>query len=60
MTLFITFYAIIKPNLMLRFMPFYDIYAKIRTHLHCFGSRFTLKSVRAEPSHYRMRVIFTP
>jgi hypothetical protein len=32
---------------------FLFIYAKIYTHLRCFGSRFTLKSARARTRHLR-------
>jgi hypothetical protein len=35
-------------------------YTKFRTYLHCFSSRFTLKSFEPEPAHYRLHMIFTP
>ena len=35
------------------FLIFLFIYAKIYTHLRCFGSRFTLKSARARTRHLR-------
>jgi hypothetical protein len=35
------------------------IYAKIRTHLRCFSSHFTLESARAEPANcgYKLKFI---
>lgn len=58
MALFVTFYATIKPNPLLCFMLFYDIYAKIRTHLQCFGLRFT--PPEAKSTQDRTHAIFTP
>jgi hypothetical protein len=57
-----------------KFMTFFDVfynnllqseivrvfYTKFRTHLHCFSSRFTLKSFEPEPAHDRLHAIFTP
>jgi hypothetical protein len=54
MTLFDVFYSNLLRSEIVRVF-----YTKFRTHLHCFSSRFTLKSFESELAHDRLHAIFT-